>query len=366
MDDIESRLAAVAPLVREQAAASERQREFTPEILRLLREGRFFRTWIAREYEGDEVALPDALRLFEGAAKLDGSFGWAVTIGTGGGLFSATLQPAFARAVFLPTEGVIAGSGTPGGDAREAPGGYRVSGRWRFASGSQYATWFTASVNLCDAAGEPRRDGSGPAVRAVAFEPGQVQVLDTWDALGMRATTSQDFEVHDVFVPGERMFDVFGEPRVSGALYRFPFLGIAETSFAAVALGVAAHGIEEFRELAREKRVHYSGDPLHENEVATARLAEAETSLAAAREAFYREATLAWERVEGGGTLDAATNEAITRVSILASEASMRALDGLFPLAGMAALFRDSAFGRCWRDLHTVSQHGLLTPARLA
>ncbi len=43
----------------------------------------------------------------------------------------------------------------------------------------------------------------------------------------------------------------------------------------------------------------------------------------------------------------------------------MRALDGLFPLAGMVALFRDSAFGRCWRDLHTVSQHGLLTPARL-
>ena len=135
-------------------------------------------------------------------------------------------------------------------------------------------------------------------------------------------------------------------------------------AFAAVALGVASHGIEAFRALAEVKRLHYSGKPLHENAVARARLADAEASVSAARVAFHAEARRAWDAVVAGDALDDAANARVTAASVLAAGAATRALDALYPLAGMAALFTDSEFGRCWRDLHTVVQHGLLTPAR--
>lgn len=366
VDGFESRLAAAAHAVQEQAAECERRREFTPGVLELLRNGSLLRAWISREFGGAELGLPASLRLFEGASRLDGSFGWAVTIGVGGGLFSATMQPGFAREVFGPLDGVIAGSGAAGGNAREVPGGYRVTGRWPYASGSQHATWFTAGVVICDDAGLPVKGADGHRlIRAIALEPGQVRVLDTWDALGMRATTSHDFEVHDAFVPIGRVFDVLGEPRAPGPLFRFPFLGIAEMSFAAVALGVASHGIEAFRKLSVEKRLHYSGEPLHENSAARSTLGEAEVAVATARDTLYSEAERAWDAVVNHGALDDGAGSRITAASVTAAEACARALDVLYPLTGMSALFRASEFGRCWRDLHTVAQHGLLTPARL-
>lgn len=365
MESFGSSLDAAAAFVREQAAECERRREFTPDILALLRGQGLFRAWIAHDFQGYELDLPASLRLFERAAWLDGSFGWAVTIGAGGGLFSATMDPRFARQVFAPADAVIAGSGSARGTAREAPGGFRVSGRWPYASGAQYATWFTASTVLCEPNGTPRRDAQRrPIFRAMTLERSQVRVLDTWNALGMRATTSHDFEVDDVFVPHGRTFDVLGDSLVPGPLYRFPFLGIAETSFAAVALGVATHGIEAFRALAAEKRLHYSGQPLHENAVARYRIAEAETALSAVRQPFYDAVDVCWDGVSAGGTLDEATDARLTVASVAVAEAATRALDALYPLAGMPALFRDSEFGRCWRDLHTVAQHGLLTPTR--
>src|SRR5580692_1084942 len=159
----------------------------TPIAQALLREG-FFRLWIPAQFGGLELSLPQALRIYEAAAAIDGSLGWAVMIGAGGGLFAAWLPPSGAQELFAPAQALVAGSGAPTGFAERVPEGYRVRGAWRFASGAHYASVFTAAC-VVTSGGSPERDAAGqPLVRAMAMSPADVTILDTWDATGMRAT----------------------------------------------------------------------------------------------------------------------------------------------------------------------------------
>jgi len=342
----------VAPLIRAHAAEADRAGRFPDVVVGAMKAAGLMRLWVPRSIGGDELALPDALAVFEAASALDGGAGWLVTIGTGGNLFAATMEPEFAREVYGPQNALIAGSGMPSGTATPVStpegGGYRIDGRWRYASGACHATWFTANTLVEDGSQER-------LMRAVAIPAPRVQVHETWDTLGMRATNSHDFSVAGEFVPEAHTFNVFGEPHEDGQLYRFPFMSIAQTSFAAVALGIARHGIEAFRASASEERL--------ERNTVRGRLAEAEASLASARDRFFEAAERTWAKVEAGDALDEDEQAAVHLASADANASAVGAVESLYLVAGMEPLFAASEFGRCWRDVHTVSQHSALTPA---
>ena len=89
--------------------------------------------------------------------------------------------------------GLVAGAGAPTGTARPVDGGYLVSGRWQFGSGSPHACWFVAGYAV---------EGETPRVGPMMLVPAKdVEIIDTWFVGGMRGTGSQDFAVHDLFVP---------------------------------------------------------------------------------------------------------------------------------------------------------------------
>ena len=102
-----ARLEALAPQFEPHFAQADRLARLPPEIAGpLLQEG-FFRLWIPARCGGLELGLADALRLYEAAAFLDGSLGWALMIGAGGGLFAAWLPPAGARELFGPATALV-------------------------------------------------------------------------------------------------------------------------------------------------------------------------------------------------------------------------------------------------------------------
>lgn len=338
-------LEGVAPAIRSAAGEADRAGRFPDRVSRQVAEAGLFRAWIPRTYEGDELPLPDAIALFEAASAIDGAAGWLITIGIGGGLFGAHMEPEAAREVFLPRGALIAGSGSPSGTATPVEDGYRVSGRWRYASGAHHATWFTANCILQDG----REASDAPTVRAVALPPPEVEVIETWDVHGLRATGSHDMRVGEAFVPAHRMFDVFGEPREDGPLYRFPFGTIAQCSFASVALGIARHALDVF---AVEVPPHRRELP-HVPEV----LQRAEAGLRGARSAFLDQASKAWEVVVSGDEVGAGRRDEVRRAAVGAARASVAAVESVYLEAGMAPAFLGSTLGRCWRDVHVVSQH---------
>lgn len=323
------------------------------------------RLWVPAAIGRGELALPASLEAFEAMSRVDGAAGWAVTIGTGGGLFAAYLDEPTAAELFGPRDALIAGSGAPGGRAQIVDGGYQAHGAWRFASGAPHATWFTANC-VVERDGRPVLDASGaPQIRAMAFPPDGVTVAESWRVSGLRATASQDFAAIWQFVPARRSFSVFtDEPRAPGPLYRVPFATIAELSFAAVALGIARHAIETFAALAAAPRRAGSAPVLSARAGARIRIAEAEATVRSTRAFFYEVAGDTWAAAVAGRALDPNRERLVRLASVHASAAGARVAESLYSAAGMAPLFEDSELGRCWRDAHAVSQHALVSSAR--
>ena len=341
-------------------AQSEQQARLSPQISGpLLREG-FFRLWIPRAVGGLELPLGDALRIYEAAAAIDGSLGWAVMIGAGGGLFAAWLPLAGARELFAPVTALVAGSGAPSGYAERVPGGYRVRGAWRFASGAHYASVFTAACVLTSGDSPVLDAGGKPQIRAMSIPPDRVRILDSWDPSGMRGTGSHDFEVRDAFVPEHHTFSVITyAPRETGPLYRLPFGVLTELPVSAVGLGISRRALHEFAHLLPAQKAASAGSA-----AVSQRFAQACAVLEQAGAAVTGLAEEAWGTVAQGGFLNAVQLARITAVCSVAHAQLRAAVGELAAVAGMRAIDRGSAFSRAWRDLQALGAHGSLAPQR--
>ena len=354
-------------LVRAHAAEAERRAALSDDVVAELVRHRLFRLWIPRRYGGLELTLPEALEVYQAASRIDGSFGWSVMIGAGGGLFAAFLEPDAAREIFGPPAAVIAGSGAADGRAERVEGGYRVHGRWRYASGAPYATTFTANC-IVTTGGEPVRDAAGlPLVRAMSFSRSDVEIIETWDTTGMRATASHHFRVDDVFVPERRTFSVFTDtPREPGPLYRLPFEVLTELPITSVAIGIVRHALDEFRVLATKKTPYGAAQVLADDSLVRAAFARGHAAWRAAERVTFDLAGRAWQSAVDGRALGTDGRAEITAACAY-NVATLKAVtDELVTLAGMTGTEQASELARAGRDLATLAAHFSVAPRQLA
>src|SRR5437764_1223181 len=113
------------------------------------------------------------------------------------------------RLMALTTVRRTSGTRETPGEARVAPGGYRVTATWSFASGSQHASWLGCHVPIVEADGTPRLRADGtPVVRTMLFPKSSTEFCDIWHTIGLRGTASNQYSVKDLFVPEAYSVDV--------------------------------------------------------------------------------------------------------------------------------------------------------------
>lgn len=229
-----------AHTLRETVPGAKVRGHLTPTQLALIERRGWFRLLAPRAFGGAEMALPQAVRLEEAIAEVDGICGWVVTLCAGAGWFAGFLPPALAREVMATPGMCLAGSGAPTGVAERTGDGWRIAGRWGHATGASHASHFTFNAVPHDG-GQPLHEASGAArVTAFIVPAGSVQVLSTWQAIGLRASASHAFEIRDLVVQDTHAFDI--DPAAAtqpGALYRFPFDTLAYVTLAANLGGMA-------------------------------------------------------------------------------------------------------------------------------
>src|SRR5690625_6261599 len=91
------------------------------------------------------LELPDAVKIFQEASRIDGNFGWIVKIGSGGGMFAPNMTKETAKYFYSPKEAVIAGSGFPAGVAKPTEKGYIINEQCFYCIRSKYVNCFTAT-----------------------------------------------------------------------------------------------------------------------------------------------------------------------------------------------------------------------------
>jgi alkylation response protein AidB-like acyl-CoA dehydrogenase len=350
-------------LIREHAAASDRAGMLAPPLQEMIHSRGWLRMLAPRDAGGAELALPDAVRLEEALAAADGSIGWTVTLCAGAGWFAGFLQPPFAREILSTPNLCIGGSGAPAGFADAEVGGYRITGRWDFATGAPMTTHFTLNAVLREG-GQPLLDASGaPRVRAFIVPAGLAAVHQNWHTVGLKATASHSFSLDAVWVGAQHAFDITPQgATATGPLYRFPFLSLAFVTLAANVAGIAGAFVRLAREAIGERRHHVSKLPLLALPQVVAALDIAGHELAQTRARFYHLLDQTWNQVCRHEEPTAAQSRELHEVVLALVDASRRAVDALYPMCGLRAADERSEIGRVWRDFHTATQHALMLP----
>jgi indole-3-acetate monooxygenase len=316
---------------------------------------------------GLELPPLTVFRIVEEISRADGSIGWCVMIATAVSSSMGMLDADVGRRIAgSPADARLAGSIRPKGRARPVDGGYRIDGRWDFASGVNHARWLMAPCVLWDGE-KPMRSPAGAPMERIFWVPaGSATILDTWRVLGLRGTGSHDFSIADVFVPESHSTAMGALPREKGILYD-PRLHLSWiwTATVANAIGIARGALDAFRELASTKSSTMSTALLRDRPLVQARIAEAEAILSAAR-AYVRAAVGdLWMRAgRGDSDLDAAIVQARLAITHGMREAA-RSVDIVFHAAGTNAVYERNPLERHFRNIHVAIQHAAGLPAHM-
>ena len=146
-----------APLIASHADRTEREGRVTPEVMAAMHEAELFRLCLPRSMGGGEASPMTLSRVVSTVAEADASTAWCLGQGLGCSLSAAFLAPEVASEIFGAPDSVVAwGPYNASGRVAKAAGGYRLTGRWSYASGIRNATWFGAHTMETARDGKPR------------------------------------------------------------------------------------------------------------------------------------------------------------------------------------------------------------------
>jgi alkylation response protein AidB-like acyl-CoA dehydrogenase len=339
------------PQIEARVEEIEQARRLPPDLVNALVEAGCFRSLVPRSHGGTELGLPNHMRLLSQLAAVDGSVAWTVAIGSSAPAILALLPRRNFDAVYATGPDVIlAGAVNPTGVATPVDGGYRVNGRWSFASGCQHAHWFIAHCMV--------DDGRQPPLRMAVLPARDIEVKDTWFVSGLRGTGSHDFVIDNVFVPDDHTFS-FHEPRacVDGPLWRVPDISASALQFAGVAVGIATGALCDIGDLATGKTPAVSPHTLAANPLFQNQYGEAETTLRAARAALDAEADAAWARAHTDLPFTDKDRARIRATATWVTRTAATTVDTAYNAGGSSSFQDTSPLQRRLRDIHALTQH---------
>jgi indole-3-acetate monooxygenase len=350
----------VAPLIAAAAARIEAASELPSDLLDALHDAAMFRTLLPRSCGGDETDPATFVEVMEILAAADASTAWCIGQASGCSLATAYLEPDIAWQIWgSDPRAVLAWGAGPQGVAQVVEGGYRVTGRWGFASGGRHATWLGGHSRVLERDGTTRCDARGqPTEWSMLFPKHEAVMTEDWQVMGLRGTGSDSYAVTDLFIPADHALcrDADEERREIGLLYRFSTTHIYASGFAAVALGIARGALDAFKALAQEKTPQATTRMLRDSAVVQMQVALAEARLGAARAYLLQTLRDIWDSVGHSGTMTLDQRMAIRLAATFATHQAREVVDVAYHEAGATAIFASNPFERRFRDINTVSQ----------
>jgi alkylation response protein AidB-like acyl-CoA dehydrogenase len=362
VDELLVRAHAIGALAREGALETEQNRQVSPALIAKMREAGLFRVMQPARFDGFEYGYDVFVELVAAVATGDGSTGWVYSLGAVHPWLIACYPEEAQQEVWRQDRDAIAAvSYAPTGKALPEKDGYRLSGRFSFASGCDNASWGILGGML------PGEKGPRPGFFLVPRS--QFTIHDDWFTMGLAGTGSKTIVVEDQFVPAYRAVtfaemltgDGPGTRTNTNPLYRQPMLAVVPHCLVAPALGMARGALEAFKEQAagRTTRGAVAGGNNKMSEFATVqmRVAEATASIDAAQLMIHRDISETLAIVAAGKPAGVALRMRNRLTRSFATRLLVQAVDAVFVAAGGAALGLQHPVQRFWRDIHAASAH---------
>jgi alkylation response protein AidB-like acyl-CoA dehydrogenase len=336
-----------------------------PDLVERLRSIGVFRMFVPQSHGGLELDMPAGLEVIRALSRLDGSVGWTAMIGSGNALVPSLLPRDIYEQIYRNGPDVIlAGSVLSSGTAEAVPDGWRVNGRWAFASGCQHADWI---FGLCVVTedGKPLPGSAAqagpPLTRACIRPASDWEIEDTWYVGGLKGTGSNHVSLSETVVPAACLFDLMGESScLPGPLYQ-AVMQLIPLFHCAFAVGVAEGALDALVALARTGRQQlWAATPLRDSETFQGALGRVAADLNAARTFSQAQIASHWRRALAGTLKDEIFFTRATQTAIWVTSACVRIVDTCVRLGGGSALYENSPMQRQLRDMHAAAQHGFV------
>jgi alkylation response protein AidB-like acyl-CoA dehydrogenase len=361
------RAAKLAPVLRERAAESEKLRRAPDRTVADLVNSKVLRTCRPARFGGSELGWDSLCETIMELARGDGSQAWIASVYGAMDYMAALFEDQAQRDIWeKDRDAIVVGSLIPvGGRAEKVDGGFRLTGKWPFASGVHHAHWCIIG-ELCD-------PGTGTPEHVYFLVPmADIRIDDDWHTVGMVGTGSASVLLDNVFVPAHRMMtnkDV-NEGKAPGTrvntapVFRMPLFGFAQQTLASVPIGIAQGMVDDFKAFLRGKTAGPAPviglDVLHE------RLSEAAAATRAATLLLLDTARGNMDLLAKGGQLAEAHAAVSMRDSAYALLLVKQVATSLFEATGAHGLYLTAPTQRAFRDVHASANHGSLAWIRPA
>jgi 3-hydroxy-9,10-secoandrosta-1,3,5(10)-triene-9,17-dione monooxygenase len=246
------------PVLRERADQCREQRRVPDETIADFHEAGFFKVLQAEQYGGYAMDPQVFYSVGMELAKACTSSAWVLGVVAVHNWQLALFDDQAAQDVWGEDPGtLISSSYAPVGKVRPVEGGFRLSGRWSFSSGSEHCKWVFLGAVV------PTEDAPFDMLnyRTFLVPIEDYEIVDNWDVVGLQGTGSHDIVVDDVFVPEHRTLksidgfhcDNPGNAVNTAPLYRMPFMQVFVRAVCTATLGACEGALEDYIEVAKTR-----------------------------------------------------------------------------------------------------------------
>ncbi len=351
------------PVFRERAPQTRQERKVPQASIDALQEIGFFLALQPKRYGGLEMKPQEFFKLQIAIAEACMSTAWASGIIAVHAVQLAMMDDRAQQAVWNDSIHTrISSSYAPMGKVTPAEGGFKLSGRWGWSSGSDHCTWVLLGAIV-----------PGEGYRTFLVPRSDYQIIDTWQSMGLEGTGSNDIVVDDVFVPDymtHKQSDGFAGTNPGLAvndapLYRLPWAQSFIRVVSTPAIGACKATVDLYKHAVLNKA---SGDPtkLAGDTQVVERIAAALNGIDEMEAILFRNFDVMLEQIERGEEIPLEDRIRYRYQASLVISKSIEIVDSLYEVAGGHSVFNDSEIQQRFRDVHTARAHVANNPTSFA
>jgi alkylation response protein AidB-like acyl-CoA dehydrogenase len=364
--ELVARARALGPLLAANAGQGEADRRVTEESIQAMTDAGLFKIAVPRRYGGYETSVRTMLEVSAAVGEADGGTAWVLTlINVCSWLVGLFPQQAQDDIFGADPAALVSGVLAPTATTVKVDGGWRVTGKWYYNSGSWHATWAGLGIPVTDEGGEVVNQGLALIPRA------DLGLEDTWFVAGMKSTGSNCLVAEDVFVPEHRVMLV--PPAILGdyptehagrePFYRSAFVPVLALVLVGPQLGMGQAALDYVIGKAAKKPVSYTFFAAQTESVGfQLQVAEAARLIDTARLHAFRAADDIDQAAARGEYPDLVTRARVRSDTGYVAECVTRAIDILIYAHGAGSFAEVSPLQRIWRDSATAARHAVVSP----